>query len=202
MSGLASAALKPGKYRPCGISTGAVNQRSPRPATRMPKSVPLRHIAVTTVEPAMPLRRIEHALAHRHRHVEEELVVAGDELECLCQRGRFSSARKRGSQGPQKQRGASDVALVHLVAHGQAARDQRIERHAAGGAQRVAEQRAELVAQPGEARQHLGVVAAEAHHFAEALVEGAHRAVAERAVLDDSSGMLRVVMPVIGPTAP
>ena len=54
MSGLASAALNPGKYRPCGISTGAVNQASPCPATRMPKSVPLRAMAVTMVEPAMP----------------------------------------------------------------------------------------------------------------------------------------------------
>ena len=37
-----------------GMLTGAVNQRSPRPATRMPKSVPLRAIVVTIVEPAMP----------------------------------------------------------------------------------------------------------------------------------------------------
>ena len=35
-----------------GISTGAVNQRSPRPATRIPKSVPLRAIVTTSVESA------------------------------------------------------------------------------------------------------------------------------------------------------
>src|ERR1043166_9882041 len=38
--------------------------------------------------------------------------------------------------------------------------------------------------QPRKARQHLGVIAAEAHHLAEALVERADGAVAERAVLD------------------
>ena len=34
--------------------TGAVNQRSPQPETRMPKSVPLRAMTVTSVEPATP----------------------------------------------------------------------------------------------------------------------------------------------------
>ena len=34
--------------------TGAVNQRGPVPETRMPKSVPLRAITVTSVEPATP----------------------------------------------------------------------------------------------------------------------------------------------------
>ena len=53
MSGLASSALKPGKYRPSGISTGAVNHWSPVPLTRMPKSVPLRLIAVTMVDPSI-----------------------------------------------------------------------------------------------------------------------------------------------------
>jgi hypothetical protein len=45
-------------------------------------------------------------------------------------------------------------------------------------------EQAKVVPQPRKARQHLGVVAAEAHHLAEALVERADRAVAERAVLD------------------
>ena len=50
MSGLASSSPKPGKYNPSGISTGAVNHASPVALTLMPKSVPLRHIAVTMLE--------------------------------------------------------------------------------------------------------------------------------------------------------
>ena len=50
-SGLASAGPKPGKKSPSGVSTGAVNQRRPHPATRIPNSVPFRAMAVTMVEP-------------------------------------------------------------------------------------------------------------------------------------------------------
>ena len=50
-SGLASASSNPGKYSPLTISAGAVNHASgPRPAMRIPKSVPLRHMVATTVE--------------------------------------------------------------------------------------------------------------------------------------------------------
>ena len=54
MSPAASSALKPEKYSPLGVATGAVNHWSPRPLTRMPKSVPLRAITVTTVLPSTP----------------------------------------------------------------------------------------------------------------------------------------------------
>src|SRR5213593_2291278 len=54
MSGLASSPEKPGKYRPTGVFTGAVNQRSPSAETRIPKSVPLRAITVTSVECGTP----------------------------------------------------------------------------------------------------------------------------------------------------
>ncbi len=74
---------------------------------------------------------------------------------------------------------------MHLVAHGEAARHQRRELQAARGAQRGAQQRPEVVAQPGEAREHLGVVGAEAHHLAQALVDHAVGPVAESAVLAD-----------------
>ena len=47
---------------PAGISTGAVNQRSPVPETRMPKSVPLRLIAVTTEGSDDLGRLVEHQL--------------------------------------------------------------------------------------------------------------------------------------------
>ena len=36
------------------MATGATNQRSPSPLTRMPKSVPLRAITVTIVLPSIP----------------------------------------------------------------------------------------------------------------------------------------------------
>ena len=50
-SGAASLSSKPGKYRPLTISAGPVNHLSgPRPATRIPKSVPLRHMVATTVQ--------------------------------------------------------------------------------------------------------------------------------------------------------
>ena len=74
---------------------------------------------------------------------------------------------------------------MHLVAHAEPARDDRFERNAARCAQRLAEQRAEHVAQPGETIEHLGVVAAEAHDLAEAFVDRAIGAIAELAVLDD-----------------
>ena len=50
-------------------------------------------------------------------------------------------------------------------------------------AQRATQERSEFVPQPGEAREHLGVVAAEAHHLAEPFVDRAGGPVAEFAVL-------------------
>ena len=54
MSGLASSGPNPARNSPFGYSAGPVNHSSPVPDTRIPKSVPLRHIAVTTVLPGMP----------------------------------------------------------------------------------------------------------------------------------------------------
>ena len=53
-SGLASAAVNPGKYSPRGVSAGATNHRSPSPLTRIPNSVPLRAIVVTSVLAGIP----------------------------------------------------------------------------------------------------------------------------------------------------
>src|SRR5688500_6626863 len=114
ISGLASAALKPGKYRPCGISTGAVNAEVGAVA---------RHVG-DDGRAGNAARRVEHALAHGHRHVEKKLVVGADELQ------RLDAFRQPRRQGPQQEGGAGDIALVHLVAHRQAARNQRVERNA------------------------------------------------------------------------
>jgi hypothetical protein len=73
---------------------------------------------------------------------------------------------------------------MHLVAHREPARDQRLERDAARLTQRAAERRPEHLADPAQAVEHLGIVAAEPHHLAEALVDRAVGAIAERLVLD------------------
>ena len=49
ISGLASSSEKPFRYKPLIFCAGATYQRSPKPLTRMPKSVPLRAIVVTIV---------------------------------------------------------------------------------------------------------------------------------------------------------
>src|SRR5205807_2523995 len=53
-SGFASAAVNPGKYSPRGVSAGATNHRSPSPLTRIPNSVQLRAIVVTSVLARIP----------------------------------------------------------------------------------------------------------------------------------------------------
>ena len=73
---------------------------------------------------------------------------------------------------------------MHLVAHGEPARDQRLERHAAGFTDRASERGPQDLADPAQAVEHLGIVAAEPHHLAEALVDRAIGAVTERLVLD------------------
>ena len=162
-----------------------MNQASPVPLTRMPKSVPLRHMAVTMDEPGDVARRVGHGLAHRHGDVEEELVVAGDEGQRVGERASPSSD-VRASQGAISRRNRPVQATLRWCISSPMPRpagDQRLQGHAAARAQRLAERRAQHVAQPGQALQHLGVVAAEAHDLAEALVDGAVGAVAECAVL-------------------
>ena len=129
-------------------------------------------------------RRIGHGLAERHGDVEEELVVAGDEGQRVGEaRAVVGRARQPGRDLAQEQPGAADVPLVHLVAHAEAPGDQRLQGHAVARAQRLAEHGTQHIAQPGQALQHFGIVAAEAHHLAQALVDGAVGAVAEFAVL-------------------
>ena len=53
ISRLASAAVKPGNHSPAGMPAWQMYQRSPVPLRRMAKSVPLRAITVTTVQPGM-----------------------------------------------------------------------------------------------------------------------------------------------------
>ena len=163
---------------------------SPVPDTRMPKSVPLRLMAVTTDEPSMPRAGSVMALA-----------IA------------MATLRKNWSFLPMKSRQRASVSLSSAVraSAGASRRSSRLEqatfrwcisspmvspramigfeRDAAGLADGAAERRPQRVAQPGQARQHLGVVAAEAHDLAQALVDGAVGAIAEGAVLDHQDGL-------------
>ena len=79
ISGLACCSVKPGKYSPSGISTGATNQVSPVPLIRIPKSVPLRDMAVTTQDPSMLRTGSMIDFTQGHGDIEEELVVSADE---------------------------------------------------------------------------------------------------------------------------
>jgi hypothetical protein len=84
----------------------------------------------------------------------------------------------------QEEAGAADVALVHLVAHREAAGDNPLEGEAVALPERRRQRRPEGLRHPAQASQHLAVIAAEAHHLAEALVEGRVGAVAEGSILD------------------
>ena len=107
---------------------GAWNHWSPVPLSWMPKFTPLRAMTVTMLLPGTPCGGVAHRLARRHRQVEEEVVVAGDE------RQRPAAAPPSSVGGQQRQRqpleqqpGGRGVAVVHLVAHVQRLRHQRLE---------------------------------------------------------------------------
>ena len=130
-------------------------------------------------------RRVHDRLAHDHGEVEEELVVAADEGEDL---GQLFAVVDHACQGrrdlPQEEAGAADIALVHLVAHREAAGDDPLEGEAAALPERRRQRGPEDLRHPAQAGQHLAVVTAEAHHLAEALVEGRVGAVTEGSILD------------------
>src|SRR3972149_3427455 len=119
MSALASSLEKPGKYRPTGTVAGAVNQRSPSPLTRIPKSVPLRAMAVTSVLPATPWGAgARHRLAGRHNRVEHaEGVVAQEAQDLFLLGGILGHLGDAGRQLLEVEQGAGLVTVVAFVAH-------------------------------------------------------------------------------------
>ena len=72
---------------------------------------------------------------------------------------------------------------MHFVAHRQPARNQRLQRDAAAFAQRASERGPQHVADPAQASEYLGIIAAEPHDLAEALVERAVRSISEAPIL-------------------
>ena len=151
----------------------------------MPKSVPLRAIATTIVEPSMSARGVERQLAGGHREVEEEVVVAADEPQALRHvvGGVAGGHHRRGQVAQQHQR-AGAVAVVRLVAHLQHLGEDPGDVDRPGRPHRVAEQRAEDRRHPPQPVEHLGPVGAVPQHLAEPLVERAVRAPSRRRVLE------------------
>ncbi len=72
---------------------------------------------------------------------------------------------------------------MHFIAHGEAAGEYGLQGHAVGGAHGLAQRRGQHVAQPRQTPEHAGIVAAEAHDPAQALVEGGIGAIGKGAVL-------------------
>ncbi len=157
---------------PLGISTGAVNQLVPVADTRMPKSVPLRLIAVTTEEPAMPLAGIGQCLAHRHADIEEELIVAANESEARGEVGAVPRRfRERRCKLAQQQAGAPTLRWCISSPMVRPRAISGFSGDAARFAQRARHGRAEYGLDPAQPAQHFGIVAAEPHYLAEAFVE-------------------------------
>ena len=68
--------------------------------------------------------RVHDRLAHDHRDIQEELIVTAHERERLREGGAVGDGlRQSGCYGAQQQTGTTDIALMHLIAHGQSARD-------------------------------------------------------------------------------
>ena len=171
----------------------------------MPKSVPLRAIATTSVEPGMSRAASSASLQAGIAEVEEEVVVAADEPQRLGDVGGVGAATSisAGQQVAQEHQRAGPVAVVALVAHLQHLGEDRRDVDRAGRrAPRCCSSGPEHVGHPAQPVEHLGAVGAVAQHLAEALVERA--AGACRRCAGSSSTNIHidgVTTPAIGPTA-
>ena len=117
-------------------AAGAVNQRSPRPLTRMPKSVPLRAMVVTIVLPSTPCAASAMAL---HAAITGLRTLSGVVAEEAQHLGGASGVGARcgqscGASALQEEERAGLVAVVALVAHVQRLGEQRAQVDAARSA--------------------------------------------------------------------
>ena len=184
MSGLASSGPKEPRYSPSGVFAGAVNQVSPVPDVWMPKSVPLRAITVTTVEPGMPAAAPVVQLAGRHHEVQEEVVVAGRRTSPPPRR-RPSAKPESIIAGSTSRRNISVPARLRLCPSSPICTIwAMIAFTSIGPAARTAccSSGPEHVGHPVQPLDDLGAVGAVPQHLAEPLVERAPRLVAGRLV--------------------
>ena len=163
-----------------------MNQRSPNPETRIPKSVPFRLMQVTRVEPSTLRAGSIEAFASSHGQVQEKLIIARQEPDRAHQ-SRFTNRLGRHCW---KNLSSEDgrrryVSLVHLVAHGERLRHEGTQRNRSFGAQNLPEERTEIPLQPPQAGDHASVVRSEAHDLPQSLIHRAKGAVAGFPVLHD-----------------
>ena len=118
------------------------------------------------------LRRIKHDLTGRHRQVEEEVIVPGNERQnfgygLLVEGGR---SERHGRQLAEQEGRRRDVTVVHLVAHVHGLRHDRFQFEAAHRIDDGCQRWAHRTGHPAQSRQHVRAVGAEAQHFAQAFV--------------------------------
>ncbi len=171
MSGLASFSVYCGKYSPCTFPAGAVNQRSGMDAKPDAKVGAVARHHGDDGAALHALRRFEHGFPGGHAQVQEEVIVAVDELDHLRQDFVvLVRARQRRTNRAQEQRGGGAVAVVALVAHVQRLGDQAFDVDPIGqGLQGAVQRRVEIGLHPFQAGVHFRSHPAVAQDFSQAL---------------------------------
>ena len=118
-------------------------------------------------------RGLEHGVTGGHGNVEKEVVVGADECDHPLKGGLGEvTVEHGGKQLAQEQPGGGHVAVVDLIAHVQRLGHQRAQRQPLRPVrQRVGQDRAQLVAHPGQTVKYRFVVGPEAQHRTQTLVE-------------------------------
>ena len=142
----------------------------------MPKSVPLRAITVTTVEPGMPAAAAVCSLQAGITRLRKKWSLPETNRTASRDVGRREpGVDQRREHLAQEHQRPGPVAVVALVAHLHHLRDDRLEVDAGRGAHRVLQQRPQHVGHPAQPLDHLRAERAVAQHLAQALVQRAPR---------------------------
>ena len=140
----------------------------------MPKSVPLRAIATTIVEPSMPRAASSASLQAGIARLRKKWSLPPmNRSASATSAASMPLVDHRRRQVAQQHQGAGAVAVVGLVAHLQHLGEDAGDVDRAGRPHRGPQQRAEDVGHPAQPGDHLGRVGAVPQHLAEALVERA-----------------------------
>ncbi len=169
MSGLASFSVYCGKYNPCTFPAGAVNQRSGMDADPDAEIGAVARHHGDDGAAFHALGRFEHGFPGGHAQVQEEVIVAVDELDHLGQHFVvLVGARQGGADRPQEQGCGGAVAVVALIAHVQCLGDQAFDVDPVGqGLQGAVQSRIQIGLHPFQAGVHLRPHAAVAQYFAQ-----------------------------------